>query len=86
MSNEIKEIIEALDKNIEFLESPYRLENKDIKGLLIDLIGTIRDMWENLEEVFGTVDKLKETEEATKKEKKFEEKPNDNQDIKNLYV
>jgi len=82
--NEIEDVIQGLDKNIEFLENPYRLENKDIKGLLIDILGTIRDMWEKFNDVFKMVDKVKEIEETTEKEIKYEEK-NGNEDVRRLY-
>lgn len=82
---EIDDVIQGLDKNIEFLKNPYRLENKDIKGLLIDILGTIRDMWEKFNNVFSMVDKLKEIEKSTEEEK-YEEKDINNQDIRNLYL
>jgi len=87
MTNQIEDVIEGLDKNIEFLENPYRLENKDIKGLLIDILGTIRDMWEKFNNVFDMVDKLKEIEESAKKGEKNREKDIDkDQDLRSLYL
>lgn len=81
---EIEEVIQGLDKNIKFLKSPYRLENKDIKGLLIDVIGTMRDLWEKFDNVFKMMDKVKEIEEASEKGELYEEE-NGNEDVRRLY-
>lgn len=83
---EIDEVINGLDKNIQFLESPYRLENKDIKGLLIDVIGTMRDLWQKFADVFKMMDEINEINKAIKNEKLHEEIPLKDQDLKNLYL
>lgn len=58
MSQPIKEIIEALDKNIKGLEEVKEINLIDVKTLLIDLFGTIRDMWEGLRDIFIKVEKI----------------------------
>ena len=83
---EIEDVIESFDKNIEFLKNPHRLKNKDIKGLLLDIIGIMKDMWEKFNNVFKMMDEVKEIEEATKKGEKFEEMDSENKDLKRLYL
>ena len=84
--NEIEDVIQGLDKNIKFLKSPYRLENKDIKGLLLDIMGTMKDMWEKFNNVFKMVDKLSEIEKVAEKREAIEKNDLDkDQDLRNLY-
>jgi len=83
---EIEDVIQGLDKNIEFLKSPYRLENNDIKGLLLDIMGTMKDMWEKFNNVFKMVDKLSEIEKVAEKREAIEKNDLDkDQDLRNLY-
>jgi len=88
MTNEIEDVIQGLDKNINFLEKTEKgVSEIDVKGLLIDIIGTIRDMWEKFNNVFEMVDKLKEIEDSAKKGEKNREKDIDkDQDLRSLYL
>ena len=83
--NEISEVIQGLDKNIKFLETTEKgITEIDIKGLLIDILGTIRDMWEKFDNVFKMMDKVKEIEKAAEKGEKYREE-NSNEDVRRLY-
>jgi len=88
MTNQIEDVIQGLDKNINFLEKTEKgVSEIDVKGLLIDIIGTIRDMWEKFNNVFEMVDKLKEIEDSAKKGEKNREKDIDkDQDLRSLYL
>jgi len=81
---EIEDVIQGFDKNIEFLEKTEKgITEINIRGLLIDLFGTMRDMWEKFANVFEMVEKLNEIEKGQKYEEKID--PN-NQDLKSLYL
>ena len=83
MSKPIKEIINALDKNIKCLEEVEEINISDVKTLLIDLFGTMRDLWVKLDSVFGKFDELNAINEATEKGENYEEKISD--DVERLY-
>lgn len=85
MSGKIDETMEALDKNINNLENAEEINLKDCQTLLLDLFGTIRDLWESLKFIFEQAQKIKEIDKATEKGEKYEEKI-DNNDIKRLYL
>jgi len=83
---EIEDVIQGLDKNIEFLKNPYRLENNDIKGLLLDILGMMKDMWEKFNNVFKMMDEVHKIEESAKEELCREKNDLDkDQDLRNLY-
>ncbi len=84
MSEDIKEVIVALDKNLKNLETAEEINMTDVKTLLTELFGVIKDLFERFEYVFVKTEKIKEIEEATKKGEVYEEKV-DNEDIKRLY-
>jgi len=85
--NQIEEIINALDTNLKNLEDARGMTMGDVKEFLLDLLGTVRDMWERFKGFFEEMDKLKEIEEATEKGEKYTDhskKINDN-DVERLY-
>lgn len=84
MSEKIDETIVALDKNIKSLEDAEQINLKDCQTLLLDLFGTIRDLWDSLKYIFEQANKIQEIDEATTKGEKYEEKIID-EDVKRLY-
>jgi len=82
---EIEDVIQGLDKNIEFLKTAEDVKMSDIKGLLLDVIGTMRDLWEKFDNVFKMMEEIQEIEKATKKGEKLEE-DSENKDLKRLYL
>ena len=83
---EIDDVVQGLDKNIEFLKEAEDVSINDIKGLMIDMIGIMRDLWEKFAGVFKASDKLKEIEKPTKEEKYLEKDIDKDQDLKSLYL
>ena len=86
--NQIEEIIKALDFNLKNLEESRGMTMLDVKAFILDLLGTVRDMWERFQPFFDEMEKLKQINEATKKGKKYngEGIPESDIDIKNLYL
>lgn len=84
MSEKIDETIKALDNNIKNLEEAEQINLKDCQTLLLDLFGTIRDLWDSLKYIFIKAQKIQNIEQATEKGEKYEEKVDD-EDIKRLY-
>ena len=85
---EIEEIIKGLDSNIEKLEEASRITLKDTKELLIDLFGSLRDMWEQFKGIFEKFAEVEEIEKATEKGElyKKEVEHNKNPDLGSLYL
>ncbi len=85
MSQPIKEVMEAIDKNIKGLEEVKdKIDLDDVRTLLIDLYGIIKNLWKELEDVFIYTKEIKEIEEATLKGKEYEVKISD--EAKMLYL
>ncbi len=84
MSQPIKEVMEAIDKNIKGLEEVEEINISDVRTLLIDLYGIIKGLWEELEDVFIYTKEIKKIEEATLKGKEYEVKISD--EAKMLYL
>jgi len=85
MSEEIKEVMEGLDNNLKNLEEAEEISMGDIKYLLTQLFGVIKDLFERFEFVFVKTEQIKEIEKATEESKEYREKM-DNNDIKRLYL
>jgi len=86
MSQEIKEVIEAIDKDIQSILTSKDFDIEDVKMHLIDLWGIMKDLWLRFEGIFSKMLIIKEIEEATEKGELYEEKTEENQDLKNLYL
>ncbi len=84
MSEKIDETIHALDKNIKNLEEAEQINLIDCQTLLLDLFGTIRDLWDSLKYIFQQAKKIQDIDEATTKGEKYEKKIVD-EDVKRLY-
>ena len=85
MSQPIKEVMEAIDKNIKGLEEVKdKIDLDDVRTLLIDLYGIIKNLLKELEDVFIYTKEIKEIEEATLKGKEYEVKISD--EAKMLYL
>ena len=84
MSQPIKEVMEAIDKNIKGLEEVEEINISDVRTLLIDLYGIIKNLWGQLEDVFIYTKEIKKIEEATLKGKEYEVKISD--EAKMLYL
>ncbi len=85
MSQPIKEVMEAIDKNIKGLEEVKdKIDLDDVRTLLIDLYGIIKNLWGQLEDVFIYTEEIKKIEEATLKGKEYEVKISD--EAKMLYL
>ena len=84
MSQPIKEVMEAIDKNIKGLEEVEEINISDVRTLLIDLYGIIKGLWKELEDVFIYTKEIKKIEEATLKGKEYEVKISD--EAKMLYL
>jgi len=83
--NQIEQIINALDFNLENLEDARGMTMADVRVFILDLLGTVRDMWEMFKPFFIEMEKLKQVKNTTKKgEKNKEEILRD--DIENLYL
>lgn len=82
MTNQIEEIKNALDENLKTLNEAKGLTMADVKWLLLELIGTVRDMWERFETFFIEMDRVNKINKATEKGEKYE----DNTDVKKLYI
>jgi len=85
MSEEIKEVMAALDQNLKNLEGAEEINMKDVKTLLIEVFGVIKDLFERFQFVFVKTEQIKEIEKATEEGKEYREKM-DNNDIKRLYL
>ncbi len=84
MSQPIKEVMEAIDKNIKGLEEVEdKIDLDDVRTLLIDLYGIIKNLWGQLEDVFIRTEEIKKIEEATLKGEEYEVKITD--DVERLY-
>ena len=87
MSGKIDETMEALDKNIKNLEEAEEINLKDCQNLLLDLFGTIRDLWESLKYIFEQAEKIKKIEQDTKDGVKYmEENGKSSIEVKGLYI
>ncbi len=87
MSGKIDETMEALDKNIKNLEEAEEINLKDCQTLLLDLFGTIRDLWESLKYIFEQAEKIKKIEQDTKDGVKYmEENGKSSIEVKGLYI
>lgn len=83
--NQIEQIINALDFNLKNLDDARGMTMADVKEFLLDLLGTVRDMWERFQPFFTEMEKLKQVKNTTEKgEKKKKEILED--DIENLYL
>jgi len=87
-SKEIKEVVERLDSNIESLKECDEITIDNIREVLIDLIGIIKNIWEQFGDVYQLVSKIQEIEEATEKGEKYEEEIDEDKtnDIKGIYI
>jgi len=85
-SEEIKKVIETLDKNIQSLEQAEEITLQDVKEFLIDLMGSTRDMWEEFSDIFIRINDIKEKDKDNEEEKNSEIPPEKVQDIKGLYL
>jgi len=85
MSEEIKEVMAALDQNLKNLEGAEEINMKDVKTLLIEVFGVIKDLFERFQFVFIKTEQIKDIEKATEEGKEYREKM-DNNDIKRLYL
>ena len=84
MSQPIKEVMEAIDKNIKGLEEVKdKIDLDDVRTLLIDLYGIIKNLWGQLEDVFIYTEEIKKIEEATLKGEEYEVKISG--DVERLY-
>jgi len=87
MDGEIDETIKALDQNIKNLEEVDEINLRDCQILLLDLFGTIRDLWDSLKYIFEQAQKIKEVDDATnKKIKDIEESGKSSIEVKGLYI
>jgi len=87
MSQPIKEVMEAIDKNIKGLEDAEEINLSDIRTLLIDLYGIIKNLWGQLEDVFIYTEEIKKIEEATLKGERFKDgKELINSDVKRMTI
>jgi len=85
--NQIEQIVNALDFNLKSLEEARGMTMADVKVFILDLLGTVRDMWEMFKPFFNEMEKLKQINETTEKEKKHRKEILDNNtDIKNMYL
>lgn len=84
--NNIDEIINALDFNLNSLGEARGMTMADVKLFFLDILGTIRDMWERLQGFFEEMDKLKEIEKAAKKGKTYEKKEIKDPEIRRLFI
>ena len=85
--NRIEEIIKALDFNLKSLEEARGITMADIKIFFLDLLGTVRDMWEQFRPFFAEMEKLKKIQDAAKKGEKYrEEIPEANMDVKQMFL
>lgn len=85
--NQIEEIIKTLDYNLKSLEDARGMTMADVKDFFLDILGTVRDMWERFRPFFEEMEKLAKIKDSTKKGEKYrEEIPEDDMDIKNLYL
>ena len=64
MSEEIKEVMEGLDTNLKNLEDAEEINMVDVKTLLIELFGVIKDLFERFEYVFVKTEQIKKIEKA----------------------
>ena len=88
MSQPIKEVMEAIDKNIKGLEEVKdKIDLDDVRTLLIDLYGIIKNLWGQLEDVFIYTEEIKKIEEATLKGERFKDgKELINSDVKRMTI
>ncbi len=85
--NQIEQIINALDFNLKNLDDARGMTMADVKEFLLDILGTVRDMWERFEPFFMEMEKVKKIEEATKKGEKYrEEIPEADMDVKQMFL
>lgn len=86
--NQIEKIIEALDINIKNLEEANRMTMMDVKTFILDILGTMRDMWERLKDFFLEMQKIKEIEECTEKGEKYKQEISEEKksDLEGIYL
>ena len=77
--------MEGLDNNLKNLEEAEEIGMGDVKYLLAQLFGVMKDLFERFEFVFIKTEQIKEIEKATEEGKEYREKM-DNNDIKRLYL
>ncbi len=65
---QIDEIIKALDFNLNNLDEARGMTMADVKDFLLDILGTVRDMWERFQSFFEEMDKLNKIKNDTKKD------------------
>jgi len=85
MSQQIEGIIEDISENIKLLKEAEQIDLKDCKHLLTILFEVQKDLFEKFQEVFKTMNKVKEIETATEKGEKNKEEP-ENADTKRMYL
>ncbi|MFX1371330.1 MAG: hypothetical protein ACFFCE_05675 [Promethearchaeota archaeon] len=91
MSAEIKEVIEGIEKNIRSILLSKEFTLEDAKMILIDLLGTFKDLWKKFDFIFEKVGKIIEIEESTKKgelyiEESSEENNGQTQDFGRIFI
>lgn len=84
--NQIEEIIKALDYNLKNLEDARGMTMADVKTFILDILGTVRDMWELFQPFFEEMEKLAKIKETTSKGKTYEKGIIKDPEIKRLYL
>lgn len=84
--NQIEQIIKALDFNLKNLEDARGMTMCDVRDFILDLLGTVRDMWERFQPFFTEMEKLKQIKDSTKKGIKCEKEEIKDPEIKRLYL
>jgi len=74
MTQEIKEVVEGIQKNIKLLEEVEQINFTDVRNLLIMVFGIFKDLFERFEYIFEKVETIKKIENSTKKGEDYEEK------------